>query len=116
MRLFLTGNFCDARDASADAAAVGFRADRADFDPIALVRGIAANELWRRVDAIHDEVEVAIVIEIAESAAARRRWSRDAGAGIERNVFEMAVAQVAIEEFALWIAGFGGELFDFGID
>src|SRR5690349_14299139 len=101
MRLFLTGNFCDAGDAGADAAAVGFRADRADFDPIVFVRGVATDELRRSVDAIDDEVEVAVVVEVAEGAAARRRWDGDAGAGVERNVFKTAVAQIAIEKFAL---------------
>src|SRR4029077_16374329 len=116
MRLFLTGNFCDTGDASADAAAVGFCADRADFDPIVFVGGVATDEVRRCVDAIDDEVEVTVVVEITKGAAARRSCGRDAGAGIERNVLEVAVAKIAIEEFALWIAGFGGELFDFGID
>ena len=116
MRLFLTRNFCDTSDASAYAAAVGFCANRADFDPIVFVGGVAADELWRSVDAIDDEVEIAVVVEIAEGTAARGGGSRNSGAGVKRDVFEVAVAQIAIEKLALRIAGFGGELFDFGID
>src|SRR5256885_328471 len=116
MRLFLTSNFCDARDAGAYAAAIGFCADGADFDPIVFVGGVAADELWRSVDAIDDEVEIAVIVEVAEGTAARGGGSRNSSARGERDVFEVAVAQIAIEKFALWVTGFGGELFDFGID
>jgi len=68
------------------------------------------------VDTIDDEVEVAVIVEIAEGAAARGCRSRNSGAGVERNIIEAAVAKIAIEKFALWVTGFGGELFDFGID
>src|SRR5256885_8104868 len=116
MRLFLTGDFRDARDAGTDAAAVGFCANGADFDPIVFVSGVAADELRRSVDAIDDEVEIAVIVEIAEGTTARGGGSRNSSAGVERDVFEVAVAQIAIEKLSLRIASFGGELFDFGID
>src|SRR5256885_7519819 len=116
MRLFLTGNFCDTSDAGTDSTAVGFCADGADFDPIVFVGGVAADELRRSVDTIDDEVEIAVVVEITEGTAARGSRSRNSSAGVERDVFEVAVAQIAIEKFALRVAGFGGELFDFRID
>src|SRR5262245_17721749 len=112
MRLFLTGTLCDARNASADAAAVGFRADGTNFNPIVFRGRVAADELRRRVDAIHDEIEVAVVVKIAEGTAARRSRSENSRAGVERNVFEFAVAEIAVEKFALRIACFGGELLD----
>jgi len=72
--------------------------------------------LWRSVDAIDDEVEIAVIVEITEGGAARGGGSRNSSAGVERDVFEVAVAQIAIEKLALWVTCFGGELFDFGID
>src|SRR2546430_17251714 len=101
MRLFLTGDFRDARDAGTDAAAVGFCANRADFDPIVFVGGVAADELWRSVDAIDDEVEIAVVVEIAEGTAARGGGGRKSGGGVKRDGFEGAVAPLGLEKPAL---------------
>jgi len=62
------------------------------------------------------QLTVAVIVEIAEGAAARGGGSRNSGAGVERDVFEVAVAQIAIEKFALRVTGFRGELLDLGID
>src|SRR5260370_4438187 len=67
------------------------------------------------VDGVDDEVESAVVVEIAEGAAARGDGNGDAGAGVVRNVSEVAVAEIFVEQLALRVAGFGLELLDFGI-
>src|SRR5216684_6417043 len=110
MQTFFAGKMRDALDARADAAAIGFRADGLDLDPVVGGAGIAAEELGKIVDGVDDDVEV------AEGAAARGHGHGDAGAGVVRNVGEAAVAEIFIEQLALRVAGFGLELLDFRVD
>src|SRR5256885_16684890 len=105
MRLFLTSNFCDARDAGAYAAAIGFCADGADFDPIVFVGGVAADELWRSVDAIDDEVEIAVIVEVAEGTAARGGGGRNSSARVGGEGFGVGGSPIAVKRVALWVAG-----------
>ena len=58
----------------------------------------------RVVDAVDEHVHVAIVIEIAESAAARGRRLQNSRPGVVGHVREPAVAQVAVEHLALPVA------------
>ena len=116
VRLGFAGNMRNTTNAGADAAAVGFCADGSNLDPIIFERRIATQKLRKVIDAIHHDIDVAIVVEIAESGAARGRRRRDSRAGVERNILETAVAQIAIEKFALGITRFGGELLDLRID
>src|SRR5262249_54404596 len=83
---------------------------------VVLAAGITADQLWRCVDAIHDEIKVTIVVKITESAAAGCGRGGNSRSRQKRNVFEVIVAQIAVEQFALRITCFGGELFDLRID
>jgi len=116
MGIFFAGGMGDAPEARADAAAIGFCADGFDFDPVVAGARIAAEELGEIVDSVDDDVEVAVIVEVAEGAAARGHGRGDAGAGVVGNVIEAAVAEIFVEQLALRIAGFGLELLDFGID
>src|SRR5579863_10189098 len=71
------GNLSDATDAGSDAAAVGLGANGSNLDPIIFQRRVTAKKLGKIVDAIDHDVDVAVVVEIAEGSAARRRRSGD---------------------------------------
>src|SRR5437660_3531025 len=116
METFFAGEMRDAFDARADAAAIGFCANGFDFDPVVCGAGIAAQKLRKIVDGVDDHVEVAVIVEVAESAAARSDGHGDSGAGIVGNIVEAAVAQILVEQLALRVTCFGLELLDFGID
>src|SRR6266481_711935 len=116
MKTFFAGEMGDAFDARADAAAIGFCADGFYFDPIVAGAGVAAQKLRVIVDGVDDDVKIAVVVEIAEGAAARGDGDGDARAGVIGNVAKVSVAQILVEELALRVAGLGFELLDFGID
>src|SRR6266851_5470037 len=116
MQTLLAGQMRDGFDACADAAAIGFCADGFDFDPIVAGARIAAQKLGKIVDGVDDDVEIAVVVEVAEGAAARGDGRRDAGTGVVGNVVEAAVAEIFVKQLALRVAGFGLELLDLGID
>src|SRR6267378_811085 len=116
MQTLLAGEMRDAFDARADAAAIGFRADGFDLDPIVAGARIAAQQLGKIVDGVDDNVEVAVIVEIAEGAAARGDGSGDARAGVVGNIAETAVAEILVKQFALRVARLGLELLDFRVD
>src|SRR6266849_10913793 len=116
MQALLAGKMRDAFDACADAAAIGFRADGFDFDPIVAGARIAAQKLGKIVDGVDDDIEVAVVVEVAEGAPARGDRRGDARPGVVGNIIEAPVAQILVKQLALRVAGFGLELLDFRID
>src|SRR2546425_10566760 len=116
MGLRLAGRMRDAAEARADGAAVGLHADQLDLQPIVLRRQIAAEKLRIIVDGVDYDVEIAVIVEIAEGAAARGDGNGDAGAGLAGDVGEAAVAEIFVEQLLLRVAGFGLELLDLGID
>ena len=68
------------------------------------------------VDGVDDDVDVAVVVEVSEGAAAASGGRGDAGAALRGDLFEPSVAQVAVEVLVLGIWGFDVQLFDLGID
>src|SRR5207249_1605899 len=105
MEALFAGKMRDALDARADAAAIRFCADGFDFDPIVAGAGIAAQKLRKIVDGVDEQVEIAVVVEVAESAATSGDGNRDAGTGVVRNVGEASVAEIFVEQLALRVAG-----------
>src|SRR5579872_1029912 len=77
---------------------------------------IAAQKLWLAIDGVDDHVDIAVVIEVAEGAASRGAGRGNSGASIQRDIFEMPVALIAIQQLSLGVAGFGAQLFDLGIN
>src|SRR5207245_1526559 len=69
MQTLLARKMRDTFDARADAAAIGFRADGFDFDPVVGGAGIATQQLRKIVDGVDDDVEVAVIVEVAEGAS-----------------------------------------------
>src|SRR6202007_86861 len=72
MRPGFAGHFDYATQAGANAAAVGFSSNRANLYPGVVERGIAADELRQIVHTVHNEINVAVIVEISERTAARR--------------------------------------------
>src|SRR5439155_21083547 len=60
-------------------------------------------------------IQIAIVVEVAKSAPAGCGWRLDSRTALQRNILKLSVA-IAIEQLALGVAGFGGQLLDLGID
>src|SRR5229473_2372588 len=116
MQALLAGKMRDAFDACADAAAIGFCADGFDFDPIVAGARIAAQKLGKIVDGVDDDVEVAVIVKVAEGAAARGDRHRDTGARVVGSIVEAPVAQILVQQLALRVARFGFQLLDFRIN
>ena len=102
------GAASDDADARADGAAIGLscRPARAPSTtpPVGEVEPV---QVRRVVHVVHHDVDVAVVVEVAErgaSARARRRHRRAQTLG---HVLESAVAQVAIDHLALLVARLG---------
>ena len=83
---------------------------------MALAGLIQAEEIGRVVQVVDDDVDVAVVVEVGEGGAAAGLRRRDRRAELLADVGEASVAQVAIHDLALFVAGFGLELADFRID
>src|SRR6267378_5750119 len=82
MQTLLAGTMRYAFDACADAAAIGFRANGLDFDPIVGGARVAPQKLGKIVNGVDDDVEIAVVIKVAEGTAARGDRLGDSGAGV----------------------------------
>src|SRR5215475_674406 len=64
----------------ADAGAIRLHPDRLYLEPVILRGLVATQELRQVVNAIHENIYVAIIVEIAEGAAAPGRFFENAGA------------------------------------
>ena len=115
MWLRLSRCLSNAPQARANAAAIRFHANRADFDPIVTSARIATQKLRIIVYRVDDHIDVAVVVKISESAATGSDRLGDARSALHRDILEAAVSQVSIEQLALRISGFGFELLDFWI-
>src|SRR5271155_3609743 len=88
---------------------------RFDFDPVALPFGIAAEQLRQGIDAVDDDVDVSVVIVIAEGTSARGHGGGDSRTGFVCDLFESTVAEIAIQVFVLCVGSFGFRTAHFGI-
>src|SRR5437879_10738126 len=107
MLMLIFGRMRHALDARPNAAAVRFCPDGLDLDPIATCRGITAQKLGKIVHRIYDHVEVAVIVKVSESTAARCDERRYARPGIVGNVIETAVASILVEQLALRVFRLG---------
>jgi hypothetical protein len=64
-----------------------------------------AEEHRRPVDGAYDDIDLAVVEEIAKGRAATRNHIREAGPGHGRNVFEFAIFEIVEQQRPLRIAG-----------
>ena len=100
----------------ADGVAVRLRAHELQRHPMALAGLIEAEEIGRVVQVVDDDVDVAVVVEVGKGGAAAGLRRRHRRAELLGDVGEAPVAEVAIDDFALLVAGFGLELPHLGID
>ena len=70
VRLPLAGNPGNAFHPSANTAAVGFRTNGFDLDPVVAGLRIAAYQLRKVVHRIDDHIDIAVIVEVAERASA----------------------------------------------
>src|SRR5436309_15059193 len=111
MWLRLSRCLSNAPQARANAAAIRFHANRADFDPIVTSARIATQKLRIIVYRVDDHIDVAVVVKISESAAtgsdrlgdarsepiASRGCDRlgDARSALHRDILEAAVSRMS---------------------
>src|SRR5437868_11058902 len=116
MWLELASDVSYASDARPDAAPVRLGSDRPHFDPVVRKIGIAAQQLRVIIYRIHNDIDIAIVIEISESRAARGARVGDPRSRPEGNVCEMAIVQILVKQLPLRVSRFRLELLDLRID
>src|ERR1700722_2484314 len=116
MRFGLACGLRDTAQAGANAAAVRLGADGSHLDPVISRLQVATQKLGKIIDGIYHDIQITVVVEVSEGTTSRVYRCRNTGAGLKGNVFEMQVAQIAIKQLALGVAGFGLELLNFGID
>ena len=97
----------DTPQTRSDSAAIRFGADGSNLYPILGDRRIAPQQLRVIVDCVHDYVNIAIIVEIAECAAPRSRGPGNAGAALQGDIFEASVPQVLVKKLPLRITGLG---------
>src|SRR5262249_32781911 len=94
---------CQDFDARSDSAAVTARAFETQCDPMIPVATFISVKTRSIVHIDDENVDVAIIIEVAESGASRRLRRQQVAAKIARHLFELPAAGVAIEFFSLRI-------------
>src|SRR5437762_12896795 len=115
MWLRLSRCLSNAPQARANAAAIRFHANRADFDPIVTSARMETQKLRIIVYRVDDHIDVAVVVKICENEDTGSDRLGDAGPALHRNILEVDESQVSIEKLALRISGIGFELLDFWI-
>ena len=80
---------------AADRAAIGFGADQLYLQPRIVAGNVIAQQRRRLVQIDHQNVEIAVIIEISESAAPAVVRFQDRGSGLIRELLESSLAQVA---------------------
>src|SRR5260370_34512864 len=90
-----------------DARAIRFHADSFHFQPVRLRGLIAAKKLWYVVDTVDKHINVPVIVEVAERAAAARRFLQNPRSAIHGDIGEFAVSQVPIQHLALTVSRFG---------
>ena len=90
-------------DARSDSVAVGDGADRANRNPVIPVAPIVPQQGGRIVLIIDDDVQIAVVVEIAERNPASGAAQLEPGTGDRSDVFEDGVAGVVVKQIPLAI-------------
>ena len=83
------------RDPRADRAAIGFHADQFHFQPVMIAAHIVAQQRRRLVEIDDQDVDVAVIIEIAKRAAAAGMDGGYARPRLFDQLFKFAIPQVA---------------------
>ena len=87
-----------------------FRPTRSIDRVVVLVAAVVAQDRRRTFQVVDHDVDVAIVVDVAECRAARYRRSRQRLARVRGDLCERAITIVVIEQLALAIGGFAAGL------
>src|SRR5882762_4227500 len=102
----------DYTDARADGAAVGFCTYALDFEPAVFGARIIAQERGRLVHVDNGDVDVSVVVEIAEGGASAAVGLSDGGPARGANVDEATLAEILVQDLSL----FEGDVEPAGVD
>ena len=109
----VSGPRCHAR---ADRAAVGRAAREGDDQEVAPVPTVVAQQGRWAIEVVDDEVEVAVVVEIAARRAAADARCHEGRASVRRDLHEGAVAVVPVEQRPLTVGGAGVPAVELRVD
>src|SRR4030095_16904042 len=90
-------------DPGANRTPVRARSDTLHHQPVVPVPALVAQQGGPGIQVVHDDVDVAVVVQITERASASVIFSHDSRSRLRGNVFEAALAQIAIENAALFV-------------
>ena len=79
------------QNSSPDRAAIGFYALELDFDPVCLASEVVSQQRWRFIEIDDDHVDVAIIIEVSESATAAAMQGGNTGTRFCNQLFKYAL-------------------------
>src|SRR5882762_4919344 len=102
----------DNADARADGAAIGFCAYAFDFEPVIFGAGIVAEERGRLVHVDNGDVDVSVVVEIAEGSASAAVGLSDDGPARGADVDETTLPEIFVQDLSL----FEGDVKPAGVD
>ena len=88
----------------ADCRAVRPRANTLDHEPVAFVTAVVTQQRRRTVQVIDDHIHIAIVVQVAECTASRQVFFAYRRPNLQRNIFEAAIAEIAVQDFGLPIS------------
>src|SRR5882757_2025959 len=97
LRMF-GGDYTDAR---ADGAEVGFCAYALDFKPVVFGAAIVAEERGRLVHVDDGDVDVSVVVKIAEGGASAAVGLSDSGPARRADVDETPLAKISVQDLSL---------------
>src|SRR5438270_11446847 len=81
-----------------DGASVRFCADEFDLQPMVTAAHVVAQQRWRLIQVHHENVTIAIIIEIPEGDAAAGVWRRDSWPGLVQQFLELSVSQISEDD------------------
>src|SRR5262245_20962610 len=79
-------------------------------------RAIYTEEIRNVVHVVDDDIDIAVVVEVGEGGAAARLGNGHRRSELLGDVTEAAVAQIPVDDLALFVTSFGFDALDFGID
>src|SRR5690349_10768987 len=79
------------QNSSPDRAAIGFYPLELDFDPVCLAGEVVSQQRRRFVEVDDDDVDVAVIIEVSEGAAAAAMQGCNTGTRFSNQLFEYAL-------------------------
>ena len=106
----LTGVSGRQTDPGADGSAIAARAHQAQQHSVVAGCGVVAQQLHRSTVVRHEDVEIAVVVDVADCQRPADRFHREAGTRRAADFLEPAVAVVSEQQLSLRFLGAGPEV------